>query len=127
MSSTLTIVDICTVGLGSAGMFALIDSVPPEAQGWTVLGLLAVVVVGIGGMLVKKVETSGKETAAAIEKSGERTADAMDRNTEAQGRTATSLALLVQESDRAREEGATARAEILARLAVIEHNHKAQR
>ena len=107
-------------GLGSAGMFAIVDAVPPEAQGWTVLGLLAVVVVGIGGALVKKVETSGKETAAAIEKSGERTADAMDRNTEAQGRTSTSLALLVQESS-------TARTEILARLSEIEHNHKAQR
>lgn len=108
--------EIAGVGIGACTVAAIVDSVPPEAQGWTVLGLLAVVVVGIGGALVKKVEASGEKTAAAIEKSNDKAAAAMDRNTEALSKTATALALLAQESEQAREEGTQKRAEILERI-----------
>ena len=116
MSAAVTVIELAGLGVCAAAVALVTDSVPPEAQGWTVLGLLAVVVVGIGGALIKKVEASGEKTATAIEKSGERTAAAMDRNTEAQAKTATALALLVQESKEARAEGAQKRAEILAKL-----------
>lgn len=124
MSATVTAIELAGLGACGAAIAYLTDSVPPEAQGWTVLGLLAVVVVGIGRFLVQEVKASGERTAAAIEKSGERTAAAMDRNTEAQAKTATALALLIQESETAREEGQAKRAEILAKLDQIQHHSK---
>lgn len=122
MSATVTAIELAGLGACGAAVAYVTDSVPPEAQGWTVLGLLAVVVIGIGRFLVQEVKASGEKTASAIEKSGERTAAAMDRNTEAQGKTATALALLVQESEQARAEGMQKRAEILAKLDQL-HSH----
>lgn len=110
MTSPAHIVDLAAVGLGSLGIFTVPEIVPPDAQNYTVLGLLSVVVVGIGRWMVQ-----------AIKESGDKTAAAMDRNTEAQGRTATALALLVQESDESRKEGRTSRADIMAKLEHLPH------
>jgi len=109
MSATVTTIELAGFGVCAMGVAYLTDSVPPEAQGWTVLGLLAVVVVGIGGALIKKVEASGEKTAAAIEKSGDKTSAAMDRCTEAMNKTATNLALLAQDSEASRKESEASR------------------
>lgn len=110
MSATFTAIELAGVGVCATAVAYLTDA-PPQAQDYTVLGLLSVVVVGIGRWMVQ-----------AIKEGSDKTAAAMDRNTEAQSRTATALALLIQESKEARAEGAQKRAEILAKLDHIQHH-----
>ena len=113
MTPAQAAIEVIGVGAGAIGVAFAVDAAPPEAQGWTVLGLLAVIVLGIGRSMVQSIKESGDKTAAA-----------MDRNTEAQGKVTTALALLVQESETAREEGRAKRAEILAKLDQIKNESR---
>lgn len=114
--ASTAVLEFAGFGVCAMAVAAVTDSAPPEAQGWTVLGLLAVVVVGVGFRMVKAQEESGNKTAAAIEKSNDRVVAALDRHAEAQSQTATNLALLIRESQDSREEGAEKRRQILERL-----------
>ena len=93
------ILDSAGIGLGALAAGAIVQSVPPEAQGWTVLGLLAIVVVGIGGKLVLNVEKSGDKVSEAIGKSNDRVIEAINKQTVATGDNAKALAVLSQKID----------------------------
>lgn len=90
--------------LGAAAVTVL-QEVQPEAQQWTVLGLLGVVVVGIGRWLVRAVEKSGDQTTAAIKES-----------TAAQATAATKLELLLVQAESQRRSNHEDHQAILGRL-----------
>ena len=94
----------------------LADAAMTEPQSWTVLGLLAALVLGVGWNMVKTQKESGDKTAAAIEKSNDRMVAALERHAEAQTQTVTSLALLIRESAESRAEGEEERRQILDKL-----------
>jgi len=87
------------------GAMAIDQAVPPEAQGWTLTGLVAVLTVGIGGWLVKTLDKVGEKTTAAIQS-----------NTEAQNKVATALALLTQRETDSQHTTELKRAEIVTKL-----------
>jgi flagellar biosynthesis/type III secretory pathway M-ring protein FliF/YscJ len=116
MSLTSAAIDIAGIGVTSVAAGFLADAAMSEPQNWTVLGLLAAVVLGVGYGLVKQLEKSGDKTAAAIEKSSDRAVQAAERNADAQAATATNLALLIKSIDEQRQEGEEKRRQIIERL-----------
>lgn len=125
MSATVTALEFAGLGVCAMVVAYVSESLAPGVQDLTALGLLSVVIVGIGRYLVQEVKTSGDKTAAAIEKSGDKTAAAMDRCTAAMSQTATSLALLAQESESSRMQQSAATQQILAKLEQI-HTYTAK-
>jgi flagellar biosynthesis/type III secretory pathway M-ring protein FliF/YscJ len=116
MSLTSVAIDIAGIGVTSVAAGVIADAAMSEPQNWTVLGLLAAVVLGVGYGLVKQLEKSGDKTAAAIEKSSDRAVQAAERNAEAQAATATNLALLIKSIDEQRQEGEEKRRQIIERM-----------
>lgn len=108
--------EVSGIGLASLAAGTLTDAAMSDPQNWTLLSLLAAVVLGVGWGLVKALEKSGDKTAAAIEKSNDRVVSALDKHAEAQAQTATNLALLIRESQESRQEGEEKRRQILERL-----------
>ena len=88
------------VAAGVAGGFVL-QGLPPEAQEWTTLALMA----AIGGWLVR-----------TVEKIGDRATKSIDSNTDAQNRVATAMALMTQQTEQAQHATEQKRIEIVARL-----------
>ena len=109
-------VEIVALGITAAAAGGLADAALSEPQSWTVLGLLAALVLGVGWNMVKTQKESGDKTAAAIEKSNDRVVAALEKHAEAQAQTATNLALLIRESQEARAEGEEKRRQILDKL-----------
>jgi hypothetical protein len=96
------------VGIACAavlGVVAVKQAVPPEAQQWTAMALLAAVTLGIGGWMVK-----------TLDKVGERTSKAIETNTDTQNKVATALALLTQREGDAIHATEMKRAEMIAKL-----------
>lgn len=116
MSPATAAIEIVALAAVTGG---LAQAALPEAQNWTILSLLAAVVLGVGYGLVKSLDKSGDKTAAAIEKSNDRVVAALDKHAEAQTQTATNLALLIRESQESREEGAEKRREILGAVQLV--------
>jgi flagellar biosynthesis/type III secretory pathway M-ring protein FliF/YscJ len=116
MSLTSVAIDIAGIGVTSVAAGVIADAAMSEPQNWTVLGLLAAVVLGVGYGLVKQLEKSGDKTAAAIEKSSDRAVQAAERNADAQAATATNLALLIKSIDEQRQEGEEKRRQIIERM-----------
>lgn len=113
MSPANAALDIAGLGVTSIVTGFLASEAMSEPQNWTVLGLLAAVVLGVGYGLVKQLEKSGDKTAAAIEKSSDRAVQAAERNADAMSQTATNLALLIKSIDEQRQEGDEKRKQIL--------------
>lgn len=109
-------VEIVAFVATAAAAGGLADAAMTEPQSWTVLGLLAALVLGVGWNMVKTQKESGDKTAAAIEKSNDRVVAALEKHAEAQTQTATSLALLIRESAESRAEGEEERRQILDKL-----------
>lgn len=116
MSLTSVVIDIVSIGVTSVAAGVLADAAMTEPQNWTILGLLAAVVLGVGYGMIKAQEKSGERTASAIEKSNDRVVAALEKHADAQTQTATNLALLIRESAEAREEGEEKRRQILDKL-----------
>ncbi len=116
MSITSLAIDFAGIGLTSVAAGVLADAAMTEPQSWTVLGLLAALVLGVGWNMVKTQKESGDKTAAAIEKSNDRVVAALEKHAEAQSQTATNLALLIREIQEARAEGEEKRRQILDKL-----------
>lgn len=116
MSLTSVAIDIASIGVTSVATGILADAAMTEPQNWTILGLLAAVVLGVGYGMIKAQEKSGERTATAIEKSNDRVAAALEKHAEAQTQTATNLALLIRESAESRAEGEEKRRQILDKL-----------
>lgn len=113
MSPATAAIEIVALAAVTGG---LAQAALPEAQNWTILSLLAAVVLGVGYGLVKSLDKSGDKTAAAIEKSNDRVVAALDKHAEAQTQVGTNLALLIRESQEARDEGEEKRRQILEKL-----------
>ena len=109
-------VEIAALAVTAAAAGGLADAAMTEPQSWTVLGLLAALVLGVGWNMVKTQKESGDKTAAAIEKSNDRVVAALEKHAEAQTQTATNLALLIRESAESRAEGEEKRRQILNKL-----------
>jgi flagellar biosynthesis/type III secretory pathway M-ring protein FliF/YscJ len=109
-------VEIVAFVATAAAAGGLADAAMTEPQSWTVLGLLAALVLGVGWNMVKTQKESGDKTATAIEKSNDRVAAALEKHAEAQTQTATNLALLIRESAESRAEGEEERRQILDKL-----------
>lgn len=109
-------VEIVAFVATAAAAGGLADAAMTEPQSWTVLGLLAALVLGVGWNMVKTQKESGDKTAAAIEKSNDRVVAALEKHAEAQTQTATNLALLIRESAESRAEGEEERRQILDKL-----------
>lgn len=103
--STEIVTYAASVGAAASSM---LQEAQPEAQQWTVLGLLGVVVVGIGRWLVKAVEKSGDQTTAAIKES-----------TAAQGIAATKMELLMVQAEAQRRSNHEDHQAILGRLEAL--------
>lgn len=93
------------LGAALVSAVALQQVVPPEAQQWTAMALLAVLTVGIGGWMVKTLDKVGDKTTRAIES-----------NTQAQNDVARALALLTQRETDAQHATESKRAEIVTKL-----------
>lgn len=109
-------VEIAALAVTAATAGRLADAAMTEPQSWTVLGLLAALVLGVGWNMVKTQKESGDKTAAAIEKSNDRVVAALEKHAEAQTQTATNLALLIRESAESRAEVEEERRQILDKL-----------
>ena len=116
MSFTNTALEFAGIGVASLTAGALADAAMTEPQNWTILGLLAALVLGVGWNMVKAQKESGDRTASAIEKSNDRIVSALEKHAEAQSQTATNLALLIRESGEARAEGEEKRRQILDKI-----------
>lgn len=86
------------------GVGLLQSETPPGAQQWTVLGLLAFVIVGIGNRLVK---------------SSDKITESIDRNTAAQASVAQSLDRLTNQTNEARREHEEKAKQILAAIGEV--------
>lgn len=99
MTTSITLLVLSALPAG--GVVAIgqaAGSQPSSAQEWTILGLLALVVLGIGGGMVAAM----KEMSAAVAKTSKDQTDAMHANT-------TQLQLLAQQIKQHHDEAARAR------------------
>jgi hypothetical protein len=95
---------LVAISAASLGVALLQADTPPGAQQWTVLGLLAFVIVGIGNRLVK---------------SSDKITESIDRNTAAQASVAQSLDRLTTQTNEARREHEEKARQILAAIAEV--------
>lgn len=94
---------ILACGFGSAVVVQEINEI--AGKEWPAMTLLAVVVVGIGGWMVR-----------VQDKTGDRVARAIESNTDAQNKVATALALLTAREADSQHATEMKRAEIVAKL-----------
>lgn len=116
MSPATSALEIAGLAVTAAVAGGLAEAALTEPQSWTILGLLAALVLGVGWNMVKAQKESGDKTAAAIEKSNDRVVAVMEKHAEAQTQVGTNLALLIRESQEARDEGEEERRQILEKL-----------
>lgn len=103
--TTHIIEPLAAIGSMSVVGAGLLQAVTPAgAQEWTVLGLLAFVVAGIGTWIVRSID---------------RTTVAIEGNTKAQAEVAVALALLMQKTTDAQHDGEEKRRQILAEITSI--------
>lgn len=119
MTPATAALEIAGLAVTAAVAGGLAEAALTEPQSWTILGLLAALVLGVGWNMVKAQKESGDKTAAAIEKSNDRVVAVMEKHAEAQTQTATNLALLMRESQESREEGAEKLREILGAVQLV--------
>jgi hypothetical protein len=104
-------VGILCCALGGAAIVQELNDL--AGKDWPAMTLLAVVVLGIGGWMVR-----------VQDKTGERVANAIEGNTQAQNDVAKALALLTQRETDAQHATEAKRTEIVAKLdKLAEHVH----